>query len=153
MYVGGKLTAPPAVSDLNDQIQKLRKAESDLSVSLSKVNTGSFNHPPIPMVDDPDVQAASATFSSYLAEWKTSKTMFEATLGKLIPKWAYEMRPPPPDLTISAQGQISGMPTVAGATKLSSVPPSARAGVVASRNRTFATDSLRTFPVIRREFQ
>ena len=162
VYVGGKLTAPPAVSDLNDQIQKLRKAESDLSVSLSKVNTGSFNQTTIPMIDDPDVQAASVAFSSYLAEWETSKTMFEATLGKLVPPGALEMRPPfavpdvvkptpnglpgakrgtaytqdlaasggaapytwtlvkgmlPPNLTISAQGQISGIPTAVGMTK------------------------------------
>jgi hypothetical protein len=88
--------------------------------------------------------------------------MFEATLGRLVPNWAHEMRPPfevpdvvkptpnaltdakpvtaytqnlaasggvapyiwtlakgilPPNLTISAQGQISGIPTAAGVNK------------------------------------
>ena len=97
VYVGGKLTAPPAISDLNAQILKLRKAETDLSTSLSKVNTGSLDHATVPMVDYPDVQAASAAYSEYLAQWETSKTMFEATLGRLVPQWAHdELRPPFP---------------------------------------------------------
>ena len=94
VYVGGKLTAPPAISDLNTQLQKLRKAESDLRDSLSKVNSGSFVHTTIPMVDDPNVQAASAAFSHYFAEWETAKTMFEATLGRLVPTSAEKLRPP-----------------------------------------------------------
>ena len=94
VYVGGKLTAPPAISDLNAQILKLRKAETDMSTALSKVNTGSLDHATIPMVDDPDVQATRAAYSDYLAHWATSKTMFEATLGRLVPHWAHELRPP-----------------------------------------------------------
>ena len=101
VYVGGKLTAPPAISDLNAQILKLRKAEADLSTSLSKVNTGSLDHATVPMVDDPDIQAARAAYSDYLAQWETSKTMFEATLGRLVPHWAHELRPPEvPDIVM-----------------------------------------------------
>lgn len=163
VYVGGKLTAPPAISDLNKQIQKLRTAESDVSVSLSKVNISSLNHANVPMVNDPNVQSASVVYTDYLAQWDTSKTMFEATLGRLVPEWAQanDRRPPfevpdlvkpspyslpngtriqayaqnltasggtapytwtlvkgglPPGLIISAQGQISGIPTTAGNT-------------------------------------
>ena len=94
VYVAGKLTAPPAISDLNTQLQKLRKAESDLREALSKVNSGAFIHTMIPMVDDRNVQAASAAFSHYYAEWETSKTMFEATLGRLVPTSAERLRPP-----------------------------------------------------------
>lgn len=94
VYVAGKLTAPPAISDLNTQLQKLRKAESDLRDALSKVNSGSLVHTTIPMVDDQNVQVASIAFSHYYSEWETSKTMFEATLGRLVPRSAEALRPP-----------------------------------------------------------
>ena len=85
VYVGGKLTAPPAVSDLNEQIQKLRGGVR-LSASLSR--------------------STPARSINGRSRWSTTRmsrrercilqlpgreprTMFEATLGKLVPQRAY----------------------------------------------------------------
>ncbi len=67
-FMWGKLRAPPAISDLNSQILRLRKAEANLSTSFSKVSTRSPGYDMVPMVDDLDVQAASAAYSEYLAQ-------------------------------------------------------------------------------------
>jgi len=84
VYVAGKLTAPPAISELNTQLQKLRKAESEFTDTLSKINVGPLAATTITMADKPDAQAASAAISRYDAEWETAKNMFEATLGRML---------------------------------------------------------------------
>lgn len=94
VYVAGKLVAPPTISDLDAQITKLQAAEKKLRDSAD-VSAPSF--PGANVVSwsgDAKLDAAKADHSDYLEVWQTTATMFESTLGRLVPGLAIDKRPP-----------------------------------------------------------
>lgn len=94
VYVAGKLVAPPSISDLDTQITELQAAEKTLRdvIDLTAPNFPSANV--VNWSTDDKLGAAKVAYSDYLAIWQKTKTMFETTLGRLIPELAVEKRPP-----------------------------------------------------------
>ena len=94
VYVSGKLVAPPAISDLDKQIGELQTTEKKLrdlidasSITLPAAHVVSWN------LND-DLSALRSADDDYLEMWDQTKTMFEATYGRVIPPMALEKRPP-----------------------------------------------------------
>ena len=94
VYVAGKLVAPPSISDLDSQITNLQAAEKKLrdAIDLSAANFPGANV--VAWSSDDKLGAAKVAYSDYLATWQKTRTMFETTLGRLIPKLAVDQCPP-----------------------------------------------------------
>ncbi len=94
VYIAGKLTAPPAIADLDKQIGELQKAEAGLRAALDPVSLAEFSRAdiwlgPVTVLDKP-----RKAFDDYAAIWESTRTQFEATLGRLVPNAAGSQRPP-----------------------------------------------------------
>ncbi|MFT4510223.1 Ig domain-containing protein [Caballeronia sp. 15711] len=96
VYVAGKLVAPPSISDLNDAIKKLRDAERALREKLSAAGSGLLGETVVLMVDNDTVKDVKKAFGDYIDAWDTARTMFESTLGRLVPDQAKKAKPPFP---------------------------------------------------------
>ncbi|WP_143062349.1 Ig domain-containing protein [Paraburkholderia diazotrophica] len=96
VYVAGKLVAPPSISDLNKQLAVLRQAETTLRNKLDEANARVLGDTVVLLAEDDKVKVAKVAYSTYLEAWQAARTMFETTLGRLVPKQAEELRPPFP---------------------------------------------------------
>jgi hypothetical protein len=96
VYVAGKLVAPPSISDLNKQLVVLRQAETTLRDKLDESNARVLGDTVVLLTEDDKVKVAKVAYSSYLEAWQSARTMFESTLGRLVPKQAEALRPPFP---------------------------------------------------------
>lgn len=101
VYVAGKLVAPPAISQLNDQIVLLRKAESNLQAALTKqeVSAASTGAAALPLYRDELATRVGDSFDKYMEAWETTRTMFESTLSREVSAVAEGYRPPFPYLS------------------------------------------------------
>ncbi|MDF3838466.1 Ig domain-containing protein [Cupriavidus basilensis] len=93
VYVAGKLVAPPSISDLNKKVTDLRAAEASLQDNVEKSNAHLLANTVVLLSESDDIKAAKAAYRTYLESWGTTRTMFESTLGQLLPK-AWNLRPP-----------------------------------------------------------
>ncbi|CAB3809919.1 hypothetical protein LMG28614_07165 [Paraburkholderia ultramafica] len=96
VYVAGKLVAPPSIADLDKLIKKLRDAEKTLRDSLDDSNARFLGDTVVLMSEDSGVKAAKVAYGDYLQAWESARTMFEVTLGRLVPEQALHLRPPFP---------------------------------------------------------
>jgi hypothetical protein len=96
VYVAGKLVAPPSIADLNKQLAVLRQTETTLRNKLDESNARVLGDTVVLLTEDDKVKAAKVAYSSYLEAWQAARTMFETTLGRLVPKQAESLRPPFP---------------------------------------------------------
>lgn len=105
VYVAGKLVAPPSISQLNDQLDVLRKAEGDLQTALTKqeLSAASSGLAALPLYRDELASRVGDSFDKYMAEWETARTMFESTLSREVSAVAEGCRPPFPYLSSPAE--------------------------------------------------
>ena len=94
VYVAGKLVAPPSISDLDTQITALQAAEKKLRDTLDLSAAGFSASSVVSWGADDKLGSAKIAYSDYLDSWSKTATMFETTLGRLIPKMAQSKRPP-----------------------------------------------------------
>ncbi len=94
VYVTGKLVAPPSISDLDAQIGKLRDAESGLKMLNDAADVTSLAGPDV--VSWPTDAALLQAYDRYSETWQLTRTMFESTVGRLVPKGAVARCPPFP---------------------------------------------------------
>ncbi len=102
VYVIGKLVAPPSIADLNKQIDTLRLAEKSLRDTLEHSVAALLDKAQVRWKDDDKLSAAKIAYKDYVLQWETTRTMFEATLGRMVPKHAEDLRPP-----YSVPGQVA----------------------------------------------
>ena len=83
VYLGGKLAAPPAISDLNDQIKKLRDTETKLREDISKATPDSQpgTAPDLPKDLSELHTRVGKAYEEYLDMIGTTRTMFQSALG------------------------------------------------------------------------
>ena len=91
VYVAGKLVTPPSVADLNDQLTKLQEAEKQLRV---KRDAASLSGVYVVVAATSETHDALVAYDLYLKTWTIARTMFESTLGRLVPKEADNFKPP-----------------------------------------------------------
>jgi len=96
VYVAGKLVAPPSLSDLNTQIGKLQGAEKNLRDKLDVLNASFLAERVVWLNGDETIKVAIVAYSDYLQTWETTRTMYQSTLGRLVPEGAVTLRPPFP---------------------------------------------------------
>lgn len=96
VYVAGKLVAPPSIAELDKLIRRLRDTERTLRDSLDNSNIRFLGDTVVLMSEDDGVKSAKIAYGDYLQAWESARTMFEATLGRLIPEQALHLRPPFP---------------------------------------------------------
>jgi hypothetical protein len=94
VYVAGKLVAPPAISDLDDQITKLQALEKKLRELNDTANSTLAGTNVVTWTVDKTLAEAQKTYADYLEIWERTKTMFQTTLGRLVPETAQGKRPP-----------------------------------------------------------
>ena len=100
VYIAGKLAAPPAISQLNEQISTLRVAECALQTALSKRDQAATSAGPAPLPLDRSELTARVgdVYDKYIDAWETTRTMFESTLSREVSAVAAGCRPPFPYL-------------------------------------------------------
>ena len=89
VYIGGKLAAPPAMSDLNDQVKKLRDTETKLREGISKATPESIvgSAPQLPADGTELRKRVGNAYEEYLRMFETTHTMFESAFGlKVLPE-------------------------------------------------------------------
>jgi hypothetical protein len=94
VYVAGKLVAPPAISDLDEQISKLQNCEKTLRELNDMANSTLAGSNVVSWTVDKTLAEAQRTHADYLEIWDRTKTMFQTTLGRLVPETAKSKRPP-----------------------------------------------------------
>ncbi len=92
VYVAGKLVAPPSISDLDTQIGKLRDAEAELR-RLNDAADATALAGPYVVAWSTDAALLQA-YDRYYEMWQLTRTMFESTVGRLVPESATGKRPP-----------------------------------------------------------
>ncbi len=92
VYVTGKLVAPPSISDLDAQIGKLRDAEDALKMLNDAADTTALAGPYV--ISWPTDTALVQAYDQYFESWQLTRTMFETTVGRLVPEGAAGKRPP-----------------------------------------------------------
>ncbi|MFS2138546.1 Ig domain-containing protein [Duganella sp. Dugasp56] len=99
---------PPAISDLNNQIEKLKAAEKALRDTLDSSTADLLQEAHVRWHDDDKLIAARLAFSHYLEEWAATKTIVESTLGRLVPEGAENFKPPYriPNQLLAPDGQL-----------------------------------------------
>ena len=106
VYVAGKLAAPPAVAQLNEQIAKLRTAEAALQTALQRRDAGAATGVPATLLprDRAELKArVGDAYDKYIEAWDTARTMFESTLSRSVSAVAEGFRPPFPYLSEPAE--------------------------------------------------
>jgi hypothetical protein len=105
VYVAGKLVAPPSVSQLNDQILKLRGAESALQTALTRQDqaTTAVGATVLPLDRAELAARVGDLYEKYIEAWETTRTMFESTLSREVSAVAEGHRPPFPYLSAPAE--------------------------------------------------
>lgn len=101
VYVAGKLVAPPSIAQLNEQIVKLKTAESNLQAALTKqeLSAASTGSSASPLYRDELAARVGDSFDKYSEEWETTRTMFESTLSREVSAVAQGCKPPFPYLS------------------------------------------------------
>lgn len=94
VYVAGKLVAPPSISDLDGQITKLQGCEKALRELNDTANSTLAGSNVVSWTVDKTLAEAQKTYADYLEIWDLTKTMFQTTLGRLVPETAKSKRPP-----------------------------------------------------------
>jgi hypothetical protein len=94
VYVAGKLVAPPSISDLDAQITKLQDLEKKLRELNDTANSTLAGTNVVTWTVDKTLAEAQKTYADYLEIWERTKTMFQTTLGRLVPETAQGKRPP-----------------------------------------------------------
>jgi hypothetical protein len=94
VYVAGKLVAPPSISDLDAQISKLQVAEKGLRELNDTANATLAGTNVVTWTPDSTLSQAQKAYADYLETWNRTKTMFETTIGRLVPDSAEDKRPP-----------------------------------------------------------
>jgi hypothetical protein len=104
VYVAGKLVAPPSISQLNEQISKLREAESTLQTALTRRDQAAPIGATALPLDRVELAARVGNlYDKYIEAWETTKTMFESTLSREVSAVAEGYRPPFPYLSPPAE--------------------------------------------------
>lgn len=101
VYVAGKLVAPPTIPQLNEQIAKLRDAESALRTGLTRREQASANTDllALPLDRAELVARVGDLYDKYIEIWETTRTMFESVLSRDVSAAAEGYRPPFPYLS------------------------------------------------------
>jgi hypothetical protein len=94
VYVAGKLVAPPSISDLDAQITKLQDSEKQLRDLNDTANATLAGTNVVAWTVDSTLSKAQKAYADYLELWDRTKTMFQSTIGRLVPETAEGKRPP-----------------------------------------------------------
>jgi hypothetical protein len=94
VYVTGKLVAPPSISDLDAQITKLQTAEKQLRELNQTANSTLAGTNVVMWTPDKTLSEAQQVYADYCETWDRTKTMFETTIGRLLPDSAISKKPP-----------------------------------------------------------
>ncbi|HAT32224.1 MAG TPA: hypothetical protein DCW29_15645 [Janthinobacterium sp.] len=94
VYVAGKLVAPPSISDLDEQIGKLIESERKLRELNEAARSTLAGTNVVTWTVDGVLSQAQKEYADYLEIWERTKTMFQTTLGRLVPDTAASQRPP-----------------------------------------------------------
>jgi hypothetical protein len=94
VYIAGKLVAPPSISDLDAQISKLQDSERHLRELNETANSILAGTNVVTWTVDSKLSEAQKVYADYLEIWDRTKTMFQTTIGRLVPETAASKRPP-----------------------------------------------------------
>jgi hypothetical protein len=94
VYVAGKMVAAPSMLDLDAQIDKLQTCETKLRNLNDSINAKMAGASVVTWTMDPSILEAQKTWPEYLELWELTKTMFQTTMGYLVPDSATGKRPP-----------------------------------------------------------
>jgi len=94
VYVAGKLVAPPTISDLDAQIDKLQESEKKLRELNDMANSTLARTNVVTWTIDSSLLQAQRAYAEYLEIWDRTRTMFQTTIGRLVPETAASKRPP-----------------------------------------------------------
>jgi hypothetical protein len=96
VYVAGKLVAPPTMSELDAQLDKVKDAEATLRADLDKLGPSALRGVVLAFKEDDGIKKVRASADVYRQCWNLARTMFESTLGPLVDKDAADRAPPFP---------------------------------------------------------